>query len=1262
MPRRTMHAEDTPMRVVIVTLDGHLGNTAERVVRQLRPAIPGLVLDMHPASDWGDDETALARCRADIARADIIVCTMLFLEPHIDKVLPALAARAPHCDAFVGAMSGAEIVKLTRLGKLTMGGELKGPMAILKKLRGSRKSGQSSGAAQMKTLRRLPKILKYIPGTAQDLRVYFIVLQCWLAGSEDNIACLVRTLVQRYAAGERAGLRERLEARDPVEYPETGLYHPRMRATRNGQVSDSLDDLPAPPSAHAGRGTVGLLMLRSYLLADNRRHYDRVIETLEARGLTVIPAFASGLDGRPAIDAYFRDGERTRIDCLLSLTGFSLVGGPAYNDSRAAVEALERIDVPYLCAHPSEFQSLDQWADSSRGLTPIETTMMVALPELDGATGPIVYAGQKDMGSKGDQDKFPIEERVGRLADRVVRLVALRRKPRRERRLGIVLFNFPPNAGAVGTAAHLAVFDSLLNTLRRLADEGYDVEVPDSVDTLRAMILGGNASVFGTDANVLATVPTDDHVRDTPWLEEIEAQWGAAPGKLLTDGRGLFVLGVQLGKVTIGLQPGFGYEGDPMRLLFEGGFAPTHAFSAFYRYLHHTVGIDAQLHFGTHGALEFMPGKQSGLSGDCWPERLVGDVPNFYFYAANNPSEASIAKRRSAATLVSYLTPAVTEAGLYKGLADVKSALLQWKSLASDVHDTDEAEELLALIGRECAELELEPEGGLDFSPAAVETTVRRLGELLVEYEHELIPSGLHVIGEPPSLEERVDVLHAFQSASRESAGSRDDAPDDVPGDGGIDARGPSREEVRALIADADGRAASETAPANAGWRGELLAMNRHLLADGELAGMVHALDGGYVPAAPAGDLLRNAEALPTGRNIHGFDPFRMPTAFAQRQGERVAELLIERHRADSGDWPRSIAFVLWGSDNLKNEGVPIAQVLALMGARPRFDAYGKIVGATLVPLAELGRPRIDVLTTLSGVFRDLLPLQTRMLAEAALLASSAEEPPEMNYVRAHTLAHQAAHGGDFETAALRVFSNADGAYGANVNLLIDSGAWEDEGELADAYANRKCYAFGTDGVPVRSPAMLQAALADVDVAYQNLESVELGVTQLDYYFDTLGGINSMVKKARGSAVPTYIGDQTQGSGTVRSLKEQVALETRTRMLNPTWYEGQLKHGYEGVRTIETSITNTLGWSATTGQISPWVYNQMAQTFVLDRTMRERLATLNPTASARMANRLIEASERNYWSPSDDVLQALQEAGDELEDRLEGVIPQGALA
>ena len=356
------------------------------------------------------------------------------------------------------------------------------------------------------------------------------------------------------------------------------------------------------------------------------------------------------------------------------------------------------------------------------------------------------------------------------------------------------------------------------------------------------------------------------------------------------------------------------------------------------------------------------------------------------------------------------------------------------------------------------------------------------------------------------------------------------------------------------------------------------------------------------------------------------------------------------------------MALVLWGTDNLKTEGTPLAQALALMGAEPRFDSYGRLAGATLLPLERLGRPRVDVVMTLSGIFRDLLPLQIKLLAEAAWLAAAADEPESLNFVRKHALAWQREHGGDLETAALRVFGNADGAYGSNVNLLVDSSTWQDEDELAEAYTRRKGFAYGRAGKPSAQPQLLNHVLADVSLAYQNLDSVELGVTTVDTYFDTLGGISRAVRRVRAAAgkdtaVPVYIADATRGaaSGTVRTLAEQVALETRTRMLNPKWYEGMLAHGYEGVRQIEVSITNTFAWSATTGQVAPWVYQHLTETFVLDPAMRERLSKLNPTASAKVANRLLEACDRRYWTPDAATLDALRRAGEELEDRLEGV-------
>ena len=667
-PKRIMAAELAGPRVTIVTLDNHLACAVERARRTLRAEIPGLELTFHAACDWNDPK-ALEACLADIGRADIIVATMLFMEEHAEAVRPAILARRAECDAVVGCMSAPEIVKLTRIGSFNMDGSKRGAFDFLKKLRGKSK-GETGGAAQLAMLKRIPRILRFIPGPAQDVRAYFLTLQYWLAGSDENVVRLVRFLINRYAGGANAHWRGRLKAGDPINYPDVGVYHPRLP----GRVAASADKLPTVQGA---RGTVGLLLMRSYILADNTAHYDAVIEALEARGLSVIPAFANGLDARPAVDAFLQG----RIDALLSLTGFSLVGGPAYNDSIAASKMLVALDVPYVAAQALEFQTIEQWEASERGLSSVEATMMVAIPELDGATAPSVFGGRSaNSGAATNRDIQPHPERVARLAERIERLVRLRKTPRARRRVAIVLFNFPPNGGATGTAAFLGVYASLLNTLRAMDAGGYNVDLPADEDELRDRILKGNATRYGAGANVCAKIPVADHVRRERHLREIEAQWGAAPGRQQTDGASLFVLGAEFGDVLVAIQPAFGYEGDPMRLLFERSFAPTHAFSAFYRYLREDFGADAILHFGTHGALEFMPGKQTGLSDKCWPERLIGAIPNIYLYAANNPSEGALAKRRAAATLVSYLTPSLSQAGLYRGLIDLKGSLERYRA------------------------------------------------------------------------------------------------------------------------------------------------------------------------------------------------------------------------------------------------------------------------------------------------------------------------------------------------------------------------------------------------------------------------------------------------------------------------------------------------------------------------------------------------------------------------------------------------------
>ncbi len=1240
MLKLTSGANATPIRVAIITLDSHLASACERARAVLAKDLPGLTFALHAASEFSADPASLVACIDDIGKADLIIVSMLFIEDHIHAVLPALQARRESCDAMVVCMSAPEVTRLTRIGKLRMGETSGGIMGMLKKLRGKTETTEQktdSGAKQMKILRTLPKFLRFIPGTAQDLGAYFLTLQYWLGGSDDNVANLVRMMISRYAAGPRFALRQLVSPGDPVDYPEVGVYHPKIA----GRISNDASLLPVHRQA---TGRVGVLILRSYVLASNSAHYDGVIASLHTQGLDVVPAFASGLDGRAAIDAYFMKDGRATVDAVVSLTGFSLVGGPAYNDSKAAQAALAKLDVPYIAAMPVEFQPLEEWGPSPRGLMPVEATIMVAIPELDGGTGPIVFGGRGGgsdtgctgcarnctfEGTAGSRNVHPCIERADMLARRVFKLISLRKTDRAHRKVAITIFNFPPNAGNVGTAAYLSVFESIFRLLGEMKAGGYDVIVPSSVDDLRNQILAGNAARYGANANVMARIPAADHVLREPHLNEIEAQWGPAPGKQQADGQTIHVLGAMFGNVMVGIQPGFGYEGDPMRLLFERGFAPTHAFSAYYRFIREDFKANAVLHFGTHGALEFMPGKQTGMSSTCWPDRLIDDLPNMYLYASNNPSEGAIAKRRAAATLVSYLTPPVAQAGLYKGLTDLKTSLDRWRAL--DPGEDSERPDLAVLIQAQASKLELASAEPAWDNPG---TTIAKLNNQVLELEYALIPYGLHVVGEAPSAEERAGLIASLAEAQHG---------------------------LRLAPATADAIAKGqlmETLPD--GLTNELLAefgrINRLLLEPSEITGLLAALDGRYIQPAPGGDLLRTTTILPTGRNIHGFDPFRIPSAFALQDGARQATRLLERHMADGAALPESIALVLWGTDNLKNEGGPIGQALSLMGTRPHFDAYGRLNGAELIPLSEMTRPRIDVMMTLSGIFRDLLPLQIKLLADAAFLAASADEPLEQNFIRKHALAYQAKHGCDLETAALRVFSNADGTYGSNVNQLVQSSTFNDEDELAEAYSRRKCFAYSRKGTVEKKSELLQSILGDVELTYQNLDSVELGVTTVDQYFDTLGGISRAVRRARKQDVPVYIGDQTSGPGMVRTLSEQVALETRTRVLNPKWYEGMLKHGYEGVRQIEEHVQNTMGWSATTGAVAPWVYQQITELYVLDPAMRERLASLNSTASARLANRLLEAQQRNYWTPDPETLRALQEAGEELEDRLEGVV------
>ena len=549
---------------------------------------------------------------------------------------------------------------------------------------GTQNGNKRAGHGQyLKLIGRLPSVLRFIPsaGRFRDVKNYLNLFCYFLQPTPKNIRSMLLYAIKHYAATETRI--KRIESAEAL--PTVGAYHPDAR-----HLFETFDkyarwyEQSRKQSLEPGR-TIGLLLMRPQIVSDAKQHYDRLIRAIESEGLAVVPAISTFMDNRDACRAFFVDEKRgqgasARVSQIVSLTGFSFVGGPAMNDSEAATQFLGDLNVPFRSMVSLDFQTIENWQQNRLGLNPVQAAMQVAIPEIDGATEPFIFGGMPQQGNQPE----PIEDRCRRIARRLARWHRLQSASREDVRLALLMFCFPPNKGNIGTAADLDVFPSVWEILNRLKSEGYSVEVPENADHLRLQLLEGNSSEYGTVANAAYRMSVDEYLKICPYARDIEREWGAAPGNINTNGRELFILGIQLGNTFVGIQPTFGYEGDPLRLLNAESGAPHHGFMALYTWLQNVFRADAVVHVGTHGALEFMPGKQVGLSERCWPDRLIGELPNIYIYSVNNPSEGTIAKRRSYAELISYLTPPLENAGLYKNLVSMKALLSAYRRSSSD--------------------------------------------------------------------------------------------------------------------------------------------------------------------------------------------------------------------------------------------------------------------------------------------------------------------------------------------------------------------------------------------------------------------------------------------------------------------------------------------------------------------------------------------------------------------------------------------------
>lgn len=1325
------NAGDRPvMKVVYVVLESQYQSSMTGAVKRINAGSDNMAVECvgYLLEELRNDET-YEQFKKDVEDANIFIGSLIFVQELAEKVTDVVKPLRDQLDAVLVFPSMPEVMRLNKVGSFTMKnlGQSKSVVADFMKKK-KQEDGSSFEEGMLKLLRTLPKVLKFLPSDkAADARTFMMSFQYWLGGSPENLESLLLMVGQDYVEPVKKSMegKEKVVAEEPVLLPDKAIWHPVAPSIvfENNQKYFEWYNKEFCPDAGIDTKdapTVGIILQKSHINTKDDTHYVSLISELEGRGARVVPIYSGGLDFSGPLEEYFYDANgKPIVDTIINLTGFALVGGPASQDHAKAAQVLKKLNKPYMCAVPLVFQSFEEWQASELGLHPIQVALQVSLPEIDGAIEPIIYAGRE--GATGRS--VPLADRVNLLADRALKWSKLSNKPKQDKKIAITIFSFPPDKGNVGTAAYLDVFDSIKAVLKELKQQGYDIgDAPlDSKEAIMAQILDDpEAKISSPDLNVAYRMNTDEYYELTPYAEDLEENWGPAPGNLNSDGQNLLVYGKEFGNVFIGVQPSFGYEGDPMRLLFAKSASPHHGFAAYYTYLEKIFEADAVLHFGTHGSLEFMPGKQVGMSGTCYPDRLINSLPSAYLYAANNPSEATIAKRRSYSATVSYLTPPAENAGLYKGLKELKELISSYQGLRENEGRGPAIINSILSTAYTCnldKDVDLPDMETYDAASDTVENRDAIAGAIysqIMQIESRLLPCGLHTVGVPPTAEEAIATLVNIAQLDRPEdkieglprviaasigrdindvyRGNNNGVLEDV--DLNTKITDASRAAVRALVqqsTDSNGRVKEvknmfdevggmigAMIGAKKPWTKAIMDAGfpaideerlaplfaylefclKQVVADNELGGIMELLNGEFLMPAPGGDPIRNPDVLPTGRNMHALDPSAIPTQAAVEVSEDVVRKLLEKLKDENdGKFPESIAFTLWGTDNIKTYGESLAQVLALVGVRPVADSLGRVNKVELIPLEELGRPRVDVVVSCSGVFRDLFINQMNLMDRGIKMAAEADEPLDQNFVRKHAMEQAEEMNVSLREAACRVFSNSAGSYSANVGLAIENGGWEDESQLQEQFLTRKGFAFNADkpGMMEQQADLFKSALKTVDVTFQNLDSSEISITDVSHYYDSdptkvVEGLRDDKKKPM-----SLMADTTTANAQVRTLSETVRLDARTKLLNPKFYEGMLSTGYEGVREIQKRLRNTMGWSATAGEVDNFVFEDANDTFINDPEMQQRLLDTNPNAFRDMVTTFLEANGRGYWDTSEENIERLQELYAEVEDRIEGI-------
>ncbi|MFF5568310.1 cobaltochelatase subunit CobN [Streptomyces sp. NPDC012623] len=1058
----------------------------------------------------------------------------------------------------------------------------------------------------------------------------------------------------------------------------------------------------------AERPLVAVLYYRAHHLSGNTAFVDVLCDAIDAANGRAVPIFVSSLRSPEPELLEALGGVDAIVTTVLAAGGTKPAEASAGGDDEAwDAGALAALDIPILQALCLT-SSRAAWEESDEGLTPLDAASQVAVPEFDGRLITVPFSF-KELDEEGLPVYVADPERAARVAGIAVRHARLSYIVNADKRIALVLSAYPTKHSRIGNAVGLDTPASAVELLRELRGQGYDFgteEVPglesgDGDELIYALIeAGGHDQEWLTEEQLARNpvrIPAADYRRwygklPAELRESVERHWGPPPGEMFLDrsrvGNGgdpdgdIVLAALRRGNLLILIQPPRGFGENPIAIYHDPDLPPSHHYLAAYRWIQAPAddggfGADAMIHLGKHGNLEWLPGKNAGLSAACAPDAALGDLPLIYPFLVNDPGEGTQAKRRVHATLVDHLVPPMARAESYGDIARLEQLLDEYAAISS--MDPAKLPAIRAQIWTLIQAAKLDHDLGLEDRPDddGFDDFLLHVDGWLCEVKDAQIRDGLHVLGGAPEGEARVNLVLAILRARQIWGGTAS-----LPGLRealGLDESAPGRADADAVEATAR---ALVQAMEDAGWdaaavpgvvagvtsgRPEQVAAILEFAAEevvprlgattDEIDNVVHALSGGFVQAGPSGSPLRGlVNVLPTGRNFYSVDPKAVPSRLAWETGQALADSLLTRYRTDNGDWPTSVGLSLWGTSAMRTSGDDIAEALALLGVRPVWDdASRRVTGLEPVALAELGRPRVDVTLRISGFFRDAFPHAIGLLDDAVRLVAGLDEPAESNFVRAHAQADLAEHG-DERRATTRIFGSRPGTYGAGILQLIDSRDWRTDADLAEVYTVWGGYAYGRelDGRPARDE--METAYKRIAVAAKNTDTREHDIADSDDYFQYHGGMVATVRALKGTAPEAYIGDSTRPETVrTRTLVEETSRVFRARVVNPRWIEAMRRHGYKGAFELAATVDYLFGYDATTGVVADWMYDKLTETYVLDPENRAFLQEANPWALHGIAERLLEAESRGMWEkPDPEVLDALRKVFLETEGELEG--------